>query len=78
MACSKEIKIYTRGKSVPFQCGWTGPHGSVELCDDCKVKLKKEYPQGWRSTPGDICKHGNYVGDPYGVDYLCARCEEGA
>lgn len=21
------------------------------------------------------CKHGTYIGDPYGPDYLCGRCE---
>ena len=36
-------------------------------------KLEKQYPQGWRYYPGDICKHGTYVGGDY--DCACARCE---
>ena len=23
------------------------------------------------------CKHGTYVGDPYGPDYMCGMCEDG-
>lgn len=23
------------------------------------------------------CRHGNYVGNPYGGDYMCGRCEDG-
>jgi len=25
----------------------------------------------------DYCKHGVYIGDRYGPDYLCGRCEGG-
>lgn len=27
----------------------------------------------WQS----YCHHGTYVGDPYGADYMCGRCEDG-
>lgn len=27
----------------------------------------------WQS----YCHHGTYVGDPYGGDYMCGRCEDG-
>lgn len=27
----------------------------------------------WQS----YCRHGSFVGDPYGGDYLCAKCEDG-
>lgn len=23
----------------------------------------------------NTCRHGNYIGDPYGVDYMCGQCE---
>ena len=26
---------------------------------------------------GWYCKHGTYIGDPYGPDYICGYCEEG-
>lgn len=26
---------------------------------------------------GGYCKHGGYVGDPYGPDYMCGTCEAG-
>jgi hypothetical protein len=28
----------------------------------------------WQS----YCRHGAYIGDPYGADYLCGACEDGA
>lgn len=40
-------------------------------------RLTEKYPQGWRTIPGDICKHGNYVGNDYGPDFICGQCEEG-
>jgi hypothetical protein len=27
----------------------------------------------WQS----YCRHGSYIGDPYGADYLCWKCEDG-
>jgi hypothetical protein len=23
------------------------------------------------------CRHGNYIGNPYGADYMCGQCESG-
>lgn len=23
------------------------------------------------------CKHGTFIGDPYGPDYMCGKCEDG-
>lgn len=31
---------------------------------------------GWTSR-NPTCKHGTYIGDPYGADYLCGYCEDG-
>lgn len=28
-------------------------------------------------TRSNYCKHGTYIGDPYGPDYLCYWCEMG-
>ena len=58
-------------------CGSTGIHGQQLVCDECMEKADARYPQGWRDVPGDICKHGNYVGDAGGPDYLCGECEDG-
>ncbi len=57
-------------------CGSTGINGKRLVCDDCKKELEKKYPQGWRNAPGDTCKHGTYISDPYGPDILCGLCEE--
>lgn len=31
---------------------------------------------GWTSR-NPYCKHGTYIGNPYGADYLCGYCEDG-
>lgn len=64
-------------KQVPAICGQTSIHGNELLCTDCEDKLSRQYPQGWRNTPGDVCIHGTYVGDAGGPDYLCSKCESG-
>lgn len=64
-------------KEIKLSCGSTDIHGGTLFCEECFERLAKQYPQGWISCPGDLCKHGNYVGDAYGPDYLCALCEDG-
>ena len=64
-------------KEVTMTCGNTSIHGTTLLCEECEEKLRIEFPQGWRETPGDVCKHGTYVGDQGGIDYICGYCEEG-
>ena len=29
------------------------------------------------SNPSFRCKHGTFIGNPYGGDYLCGGCENG-
>jgi hypothetical protein len=65
------------GTPILTKCGHTSPTGDVALCNSCLTRLRKQYPQGWRYTPGDVCKHGCYVGDAYGPDYMCPNCEMG-
>ncbi|MDP8268227.1 MAG: hypothetical protein P9L97_05810 [Candidatus Tenebribacter davisii] len=62
-------------KEIKSKCGTTGVNGERLMCQECENEFKEQYPQGWRNTPGDICPHGNYVGDAYGPDYLCGKCE---
>lgn len=50
--------------------------GQMELCDPCMADAQEFYPQGWRYYPGDVCKHGRYVGG-IGADYMCGACELG-
>ena len=79
--CKKEMVQYVpRGyghKEVKARCGQTGFHGTMLLCYECQDKAEHRYPQGWVNLPGDICKHGTYVGDPGGPDFICGACEEG-
>ena len=81
MSCGKEvIQMVARGygyKECKSVCGQTSIYGSQLLCEECMEKLSKKYPQGWDETPGDICRHGNYVGTPGGADYICGACEDG-
>ena len=64
-------------KEVPASCGQTSIHGTTLLCFKCEIELERRYPQGWRETPGDLCEHGNYVGDAGGPDHMCGLCESG-
>ena len=81
MTCKNTvIQFVERGygyKEVESRCGTTGVHGQLLICDECMDKLTAQYPQGWHTTPGDLCKHRTYVGDAYGADHLCGECEEG-
>ena len=63
-------------KQIESQCGTTGIHGEQILCDECYKKAELKYPHGWVSVPGDLCKHGTYVGDASGPDFICGYCEE--
>ena len=64
-------------KEVKSPCGSTGIDGRGLMCDECQERFEKEFPQGWRDVPGDVCKHGTYVGDAHGPDYICGKCENG-
>ncbi len=62
-------------KEIWLPCGSTDIHGGQLICESCETRMKKQYPKGWRHTPGDICKHGTYVGDAGRPDSPCAQCE---
>lgn len=62
-------------KEISMKCGSTSIHGVAIYCQKCEETYKERYPQGYRNVPGDICKHGCYVGDAFGPDYLCPECE---
>lgn len=63
-------------KEVFSNCGSTSRHGIKMLCEDCEKSEDRAYPQGWRHTPGDTCKHGTYLGAHEDNDErLCGACE---
>ena len=77
--CNNKVETYTGpnyDRVVQLPCGSTDEHSRVRQCDGCAAKDKERYPQGWRNVPGDICKHGTYVGGPNGPDYMCGHCED--
>ena len=41
--------------------------------------LPESLDNGWETpdNPDSYCKHGQYVGNPYGGDLICGECEEG-
>jgi uncharacterized protein YlaI len=63
------------GEPIYGRCGQTSTYGTPAYCEECEDRLHAKYPQGWRYVPGDICEHGQYVGDAHGPDYLCGECE---
>ena len=77
--CDNKVSYWVpRGyghKEVLTRCGGTDVYGQTAICEQCEKDLSMSYPQGWRNTPGDLCPHGNYVGDAGGADYMCGECE---
>lgn len=60
-------------EAVP--CGeWFDGH--KRYCDPHEQLFEAEYPQGWAYYPGDVCRHGRYVGGS-GADLMCINCELG-
>ena len=57
-------------------CGDHVAGKGVVFCDDHELELAKRYPQGWVDHPGDVCKHGKYLGGS-GYDKMCQYCEDG-
>ena len=57
-----------------MKCG-DGGTNHLEFCNSCEKRNRKAFSQGWSYYPGDICKHGAYVGGS-GIDYMCGRCED--
>lgn len=58
---------------IVIECGEYDGHGQ-QFCPRCRRILELEYPQGWSYYPGDVCKHGKYVGG-CGADIMCGWCE---
>lgn len=76
-SCEETVLLMVRkdGTDVIAECGhWWG--GTQQFCSPCEKQIAKEYPQGYRGYPGDICKHGTYVGGS-GRDLMCGLCEMG-
>ncbi len=77
MVCKEQVEVYVGvnyDRLTHIRCGLTGPWGTV-MCTECGRAAVKEYPQGWRCTPGDVCRHGAYIDPRY--DACCFKCEEG-
>ena len=72
--CRNKVMQYVpRGyhfKEVISFCGDTSIHGTELVCDDCLEEYEKQHPYG-----RDHCKHGTFIGDSCGPDYLCGYCE---
>ena len=57
---AKELKAIKRWKA-----------DQIEWEESREARMRSKY----RSRDEDYCKHGTYIGDPYGADYLCGYCE---
>ncbi len=72
--CQGVVRSWVGKNLREFKCGsW---HDGKVLCAPCEARAHLHYPQGWRYYPGDVCRHGTYVGG-CGVDWICGRCEYG-
>ena len=73
--CNERVVVnwLENGKPNLRQCG-TYYSGEMVLCEKHEAQAHERYPQGWDYYPGDVCKHGTYVGG-CGADYMCGRCE---
>lgn len=61
---------------ITINCGdiySSGHRTETAQCPACEAAASEQYPQGWRFYPGDICKHGVYVGGDH--DCACGQCE---
>jgi len=63
---------------VSFPCGaiviaseYASPRAA--LCPACEAAARKMYPQNWRVSPGDTCKHGTFIMTDR--DIPCTLCE---
>ena len=75
--CDEKVLVDVRkdGSAIKIPCGQSYMTKD-RYCPKCMDKLNKRYPQGWAYYPGDVCKHGCYVGG-CGEDNMCFYCEQG-
>jgi hypothetical protein len=75
LPCGPAYWVDFWGNEHEVRCGsWHG--GEMTLCPGCEARAQRQYPQGWHGYPGDVCRHGAYVGGS-GRDLLCGPCEMG-
>jgi len=75
--CKNKLTVYVEHgysiKKIEVKCG-TWLRGYKELCLACTKQAEKDFPQGWKYYPGDVCEHGTYIGG-CGIDHMCPMCE---
>lgn len=66
---------------VEYRMALSGTGRSYPRCEkhwDERLARQDEINERYFSTPSShYCRHGNYIGDPYGADYICGACENG-
>jgi hypothetical protein len=62
------VRYYNSGAMVQF------PRCAKHFIDYCDAYDERQ-AQEERYRASLYCEHGTYVGDAYGPDYLCGRCE---
>ena len=65
--------------AVEYRTPLSGTGRSYPRCDlhwwkrcERQVQINVRY---FGTPSSHYCRHGNYIGDPYGADYICGRCE---
>ena len=70
MRCTEPPRFRANGTMIMFpRC-----MGHYEKYVDAANKRERRMAAREASL---YCKHGTYIGDPYGPDYLCGACEGG-
>jgi len=67
--------------AVEYRMPLSGTGRSFPRCEghwDARLERQQEINERYFSTPSShYCRHGSYIGDPYGADYMCGACENG-
>lgn len=74
--CEGEVEYHP---TIPARYRANGSEVMFARCDKhyeayeerCEALMER----GRKHEASLYCKHGTYIGDPFGPDYLCGRCE---
>jgi hypothetical protein len=76
-----DYNVYECKGAVEYRYSMSGTGRSYPRCDkhwSDRVDKQDQIRERYMGTPSShYCRHGNYIGDPYGADYMCGACENG-
>ena len=76
--CVGEVRLRP---SLPARWETWGGEKMFARCDrhydDYRARFEARERRDAEARRRNYCKHGTFIGDPYGPDYLCGKCEDG-